>query len=286
MKHRKYWSDNEIEQLKNLYENMGLSISEITNIIDRDHISVRNKINKLKLKHTSEQTKHIKSNLMRGEKNPMYGTVGWKSGLTKYNSEIVRISGEKISKNKIEEYAKGNIKLLTGSLNPMFGIPAWCRGLTKETDEIINLRSKKASITLKNNWINLPEDKKAVIRQHCAFIGANCKKFKTSIEITIENFLISQNVPYISGYYKDNMVFDFYLPEQNCVIECQGDYWHGNPIKYNQNNINEIQKRNMQRDERKCQYLIDNSIQFLFIWEHDIKRNLEQVKTQILNLLH
>jgi G:T-mismatch repair DNA endonuclease (very short patch repair protein) len=78
-----------------------------------------------------------------------------------------------------------------------------------------------------------------------------------------------------------NFVFDFYIPSKNLVIECQGDYWHANPRKYGLNNTNDIQKKNIERDNRKKNYLLKNDIENLFIWEFDIKNNFHIIKKQI-----
>lgn len=279
---RKYWSSEEFKLLKELYEIKGLPPSELVKILKRDRISVLNKITRSNLHHTDEQIKIIRSKRVKGKNNPMYGKIGWRKGLTKENSEKSRMMGKKTSQTRKIMFKKGLLPDISGKNNPMYGKTAWNKGLTKETSNIIQKISKKLSKFHKDKWLNLSEEEKQVKRKYCALIGANCKKRRTSIELIIENVLKNQNIDYISGYYKDNMVFDFYLPKYNFVIECQGDYWHSNPIKYNITNINEIQKRNIQRDNKKKDYLLKNNIKILFLWEYDIKKNIKTVTQQIL----
>ena len=284
MKTRQYWSDGDIAVLRKLYEVMGLGFTTIAQQLNRDVQSIKNKIDRLKLKHTKEQTRNIKSALTSGSKNPMYGKSGWKLGLTKETDERIKISSIKISNTRKQKFKQGLLPILSGAKNPMYGKSSWSKGLTKETDERIRKSSEKMIKTQKQNWNLLSEEEKIHKRKHCALIGANCKKRKTSIEIIIEKILSENMIEYISGYYKDNMVFDFYLPKLNVVIECQGDYWHSNPLYYNENNINDIQRRNIERDIRKKLYLKNNGINSLFLWETDIKKNINNVKNQLIGL--
>lgn len=284
MNKRKYWTDDEVLQLKNLYLIKGLTSSEIVNILNRDEVSIKNKIDRLKLHHTPEQITEIKRRLTLGENNPMFGKHSWKQGLTKETNEKIKQSGIKISETRLALSKQGLLPDFSGEKNPMYGKPSWSTGLTKETNETLRKSIEKGIATQKRNWNNLPEEAKDRKRKHCALIGANCKKRKTSIEIIIENLLIEYKIDYLSGYYKDHMVFDFYLPKLNVVIECQGDYWHSNPLYYNENNINEIQRRNIERDIKKKNYLNVNNIKFLFFWETDIKKNLSNIKNQLIGL--
>jgi very-short-patch-repair endonuclease len=86
----------------------------------------------------------------------------------------------------------------------------------------------------------------------------------------------------IKQHQVKNWVFDFYLPEINLVIECQGDYWHANPNIFDHNNLSEMQMKNIERDERKRKYLAENNINHLFFWENEIIKNIELVKEIIL----
>ena len=48
----------------------------------------------------------------------------------------------------------------------------------------------------------------------------------TGIERKIENWLLFNNIIYIKEYAYKLGVADFWLPESNIIIECDGDYWH------------------------------------------------------------
>ena len=92
---RIFWSKEEIEFLVNLYEKEGLSVSELYPIFfelyKRTLDSVKVKIGKLGLRHTKEQISKLKSRLNSGELNGMYNKTSPMKGLTKENSELVKI---------------------------------------------------------------------------------------------------------------------------------------------------------------------------------------------------
>ena len=73
-------------------------------------------------------------------------------------------------------------------------------------------------------------------------------------------------------------------PCNNFVIECQGDYWHGNNEYFE--NLNEIQLKNIERDKNKKKYLEDNKIKSLFLWENEIYKFKENLEEIILNKLN
>ena len=282
---KKQWSKKEIDQLHDLYGNKGMASGDVATILGRTKNSVWVKIKRLKIKHSPEQTFKIKQKNMTGINNPMSGKQSWCKGETKETNTIVKNKAIKQSITRKELFIKGVLNL-NGKNNPMYGLPSWNNGLTTENCDILKKMGEKSSILRKKEWANLSEIEKDKRRKHCAIIGAKCKKSKTTIELKIEEILKNYNINYVDNHYKNGFVFDFYLPDHNIVIECQGDYWHSNPRKYSSANINDIQRKNIDRDNRKKKYLSDNSIPNLFLWEYDIRRNLNSVKKQIKHIIN
>jgi hypothetical protein len=74
-----------------------------------------------------------------------------------------------------------------------------------------------------------------------------------------------------------NYKVDGYKPETNTVYEFYGDYWHGNPIRFNKNDFNqrskktfgELYQQTLQREEliKKAGYNL------ISIWETDYEQN-------------
>ena len=280
----KLWTENEISLLEDLYINQGLSLSEIDGYFDRTKEAVSIKIDKLKLRHTKEQTKSIKSRLNSGSKNGMYGKEPWSKGLTKENNKSLLRASKKISKNRLYQSKMGLLPDVSGKNNPMYGKMPWNYGLTIFDDERIKQYGEKISIIKKEYYKNMSDEERKIIAKRMAYIGSRCKKKNTTIEVKIKKFLQEVGIRFEQNFPIDIFSVDFYIKKYNLVIECQGDYWHANPIVYNDKNrkINDIQKKNMDRDNRKIKYLNDNVIYHLFLWESDINRNFDMAKQLIL----
>jgi G:T-mismatch repair DNA endonuclease (very short patch repair protein) len=164
---------------------------------------------------------------------------------------------------------------MCGKDNPMYGKEPWMKGLTKYTDIRLKVAGEMQSLNQKERWIKLSEfDKNKKIGE--LTLAANKAKKDTKIEIIIKNKLEEMNIEYVKNYRCSKFVFDFYLPHFNFVIECQGDYWHGNKEFFKI--LNEIQINNIGRDKRKIDYLKINNIKSLFLWENEIYKNINNLK--------
>ncbi|MFJ5789217.1 DUF559 domain-containing protein [Lysinibacillus sp. NPDC093712] len=106
---------------------------------------------------------------------------------------------------------------------------------------------------------------------------------KTSIERTIESFLLEESIPYKYSFILDGAQFDFHIVGTNILIECDGDFWHGNPKFYS--TFYSVQKRIKARDIEKNQIAAANGFRLLRFWEDDIKNDFENVKKRIINAL-
>jgi len=245
--------------------------------------SLKLKIKKLKLRHTKDQKFKIKSRLSVGKKNGMYGRVGSNNGLTKENSERVRKSSNKISETRKSMFRDGSLLSMIGEKNGMYGKSPWNKGETKYTNNILLLAGLKQSNSRKKFWESLDEDQKNKIVGDLS-LAANKAKKDTKIEIIIRDVLDRLNINYIKNFRCDRYIFDFYLMDYNFVIECQGDYWHGNKEYFK--NLNEIQLKNIERDKKKTEYLQKNEMKSLYLWENEIyrfKNNLDKIILDKIN---
>lgn len=280
----KFWSKEEIDFLKDLYINDGLSVAELYPIFNkkfnRTQTAICVKIGKLKLKHTKKQISDIKSRIFSGEKNGMYGKSSSLKGLTKETSEMIRIRSEKTSKTRKKMYKEGLLPDLSGKNNPMYGTVAWNRGKNKYNDKRLYEYGLKVSKAKIEWWENLSKSEKETVidRLNKAMIQNNKV---TKIEKIINNFLVKNCLLFETNKKIGRFYVDFYLVEYNLVIECDGDYWHANPMFYKKENLTETQIKNVDRDKRKEKMLYDKSINILRFWEHDIIYNFEFVKEKI-----
>jgi very-short-patch-repair endonuclease len=92
-------------------------------------------------------------------------------------------------------------------------------------------------------------------------------------------------IPFIAAYPIGYYVCDIYLPDYNLVIECQGDYWHSNPRKYQDKEINLTQKLNIRRDKAKATFLKNKGYSQLNIWEYDINYNFKYIEDLLQKVL-
>lgn len=118
-------------------------------------------------------------------------------------------------------------------------------------------------------WDVLPRD----------FIGkhSGCPKCNQSKgEIRIENYLIGNNFNYepqktylgLVGLGNGLLSYDFYLPEENLLIEYQGHFHDGIANDYVAQNLD----YRKEHDRRKRQYAIDHNIKLLEIWYWDFDK--------------
>lgn len=101
-------------------------------------------------------------------------------------------------------------------------------------------------------------------------------QFNTSVEVFVKMVLDNLGVNYIQTCR--NIItpkeLDFYLPEYNLAIECNGCYWHSTLYKDNKYHLNKY---------LECQQA---GVQLLSIWEDWVVNSPNIVKSIILNKLH
>ena len=78
---------------------------------------------------------------------------------------------------------------------------------------------------------------------------------------------------------------DAYIPSKNTIIEFNGDYWHGNPNKYQDEELTDYQRKKHKKDEELRNYCQEHGIQLVEIWESEYKKNEDAIKEKIALLL-
>jgi very-short-patch-repair endonuclease len=102
----------------------------------------------------------------------------------------------------------------------------------------------------------------------------------TKIEIKIQDYLKQLGIEFHKHKYlniKHNYPCDIFIPSKNLVIECDGDYWHGNILKYPI--LQQWQLNQIEEDKIRTKELIDKGYNVIRLWENEIKRmNLQELK--------
>lgn len=105
------------------------------------------------------------------------------------------------------------------------------------------------------------EEGKRIRRENGVKSALQSKK-RTSIEVKTAEELDNRQIKYIEQYNLGNkFVLDFFLPEYNIVIECDGDYWHRLP-------------NNVARDKSKNAYIKACGLSLYRFWESEINEDV------------
>lgn len=116
----------------------------------------------------------------------------------------------------------------------------------------------------------IPASLESKIKNRIAHLGRPSprKYSNTSIERKVEAELVKNNILYAKQAVLLGISrVDFFLPEYNTVIECDGCHWHGCPecdVSPKEWQVNKV------RDKTIAQKYADLGFNFLRIWEHDI----------------
>lgn len=149
---------------------------------------------------------------------------------------------------------------------------------------------KKYYIGEKSTMLNYQytEDQLEKIRNNLLKNSRSSKRFDSNIQLSINNILDNSKIKYerekIFTYY----AVDNYLTDYNLIIEVMGDYWHSNPLRYNENKykLNKKQFVWIKKDKQKHSYIKNHeNINILYLWETDINKNIELCEKLILEYI-
>lgn len=152
------------------------------------------------------------------------------------------------------------------------------------SDEIIDISSN----THKKYWFNCPNglhEPHLISICHITNMDVSvckkCKNVKSKLEERTENILIKNNIRYepqkefngLTGIKGRCLSYDFYLPDYNVLIECQGGQ-HEKPIGLFGGEVQFLKQQ--VHDDRKKKYAIVNNIKLIEIWYYD-KNSIEDI---------
>lgn len=105
---------------------------------------------------------------------------------------------------------------------------------------------------------------------------------QTQLEMRGYSLLEEMQIPYAAQVllFKKFCVDAFVDKGRGLVIQFDGDYWHGNPLKYN--TLDARQEKRRKLDASQDKYLRKCGLSVVRVWEQEIYHNLEVVKTRLL----
>lgn len=215
------------------------NIRKATNNMTEETKSKMSKSQKKRWENLSSEERIKISNSHKGKKHSNE-TKKKISNSTKESWEDKKIREERI--NSIKKWFDENIK------SDEHKYKEYCKKQSEKSKKFFNSMSDKEKMKFLDNWIKAGQKS----------VG---KTKKTSIEKIVEEQLKINNIKYTSQKKIRNghFILDFWLPEYQLAIECNGEYWHNLP-------------KRKERDKKLEKYIIDKGKDILWLWENDIKK--------------
>ena len=219
---------------------------------------------------------------------------GWNKGLTKETSKKVKKAAELRKKTAFERVKGKTWEEIFGkqrALEIKKKLSLACKGkvITPETREKISSTLKKhhpgrgkpiseeVKEKIRNSLKNHPMlwKKERIEKIKAARAKQKLPKENSSIELKIQDFLKKLGVDFYTHQYVREIEHkyrcDIFIPKAKLIIETDGDYFHGNPKFYSQEELTQKQIEQKQRDQIRTEELIESGFKILRLWESEIK---------------
>jgi len=228
----------------------------------------------------------------------------WNKGKNKFIDKRLAQQGNAASKTKKIKFAAGKVIIWNKGKKNM-QIPwnkgrvglqkAWNKGLNKE----ISCAIHKQAASLVGSW-NVKYGKEHAENRKAKIRAARLKQSfdkVSSIEHKTKKVLLKLGCQEKQTLNECNKwldfacqqsiegtcVPDFVFPLQSLVINCDGDYWHGNTKLFKK--LNSMQKERKYKDKTQDKSLEEKGWLVLRFWEHFIKDNEERYARILANAL-
>lgn len=112
----------------------------------------------------------------------------------------------------------------------------------------------------------------------------------SKLEQKFDSFLKEHNIEYRREVYMKHRLYraDFYIEKNNykIFIELNGDYWHGNPDIFSEDQLNNQQKIKVKIDIEKRKLCKKNNWILIEIWESDLYNKYEMITKKFLDIIN
>jgi len=251
--------------------------------------SITNKISNSLLNHYSSEEgiktkkklveRNIKYSKQTGEHNSkLWKNEDWKNKVMndRFNSKMYEKIGKCLQDKWIKDIEfRNNMTLIMNDKNRTSKI--------RETSKKMwnDFRNNKNSIKI-NNMLYSSTHKNYKNK------GISMNKLEYEFSLILDELLL--NWQYEKLFTINNKLYrpDFFIND-NIIIECYGDYWHANPLKYNKHdNIfrNVTSEEIWKKDNERKYNFEQNNYKFIFFYETDIYKNKMEITNQLKKFLH
>lgn len=187
--------------------------------------------------------------------------------------KILKLYNIKLRTNSESKQTEQYQKKYTSTIKEKYGV--------ENISIIPEIKEKKKQTSLKNNgyvnnFCNSEIKNKAQDNRTTSYTS--------SLELRIHKILNELKITYTSNKYIGKYNYDI-LFENKCILEIQGDFWHGNPIKYKENDIlfgGKTAKMIWNKDLKKKEFVEKKGFKIFYLWETDINKMKDE---DIINFL-
>jgi len=249
----------QLNQIKDLYWNQNKTVPEIAKMFNVSYPAIRRWMIKLNIPRRDFSTAQILSN--GSDKITKEKLIELYIKQDKTQEEISKILGFSqtgigniIKRCGIKSKGKARI----GEKNGMFG-----RTHTPEAIEKIREANTRQFLNPKNRY------KHALLTCKQIQEGKTGKAYN-KLENLYAEYLKSKDIKFVQQYRVSKYLFDFYIPEENLLIEVNGTFWHADPRVYANKKLYPIQIKNLENDKNKIKKAISLGYKVKVVWEQDV----------------
>jgi very-short-patch-repair endonuclease len=107
----------------------------------------------------------------------------------------------------------------------------------------------------------------------------------TKIEVKIQDYLKQLGIEFETHKYIPIQLgyqTDIFIPSKNLIIECDGDYWHGNTKLFDFRIMPQHVKEQIPLDFERTNQLEEKGFKVLRLWENEIKKmSIDEFKNRV-----
>lgn len=110
-------------------------------------------------------------------------------------------------------------------------------------------------------------------------------RFGNSLETAVQAMLDGLGIVYQTSKRIEHRAYDFYLPDLNTLIECDGTFWHADPRFFpDRTALYPLQQKQVIHDRLKNEIAQRHGYRLLRLWEHDVFNDRDAVLAQLTAL--
>lgn len=272
--------------LPDFRKNFGFLYGDTLFLLKYFNIPIRN-ISKskrtLKAKEKYEETCLERYGVKNASSSPIIKEKRKDTFQEKYGVDNVRKSAwfkDWYKKFMFDTYGKGSLPNKYGGMNKWWD---------KQTDEYKKAHAVPMQKGYKKWYSGLTDEDKIAYNQKKA---NNLIQFSSSkLEEHVKLALTECGISFKHQFWINQKIYDFRILESTFILEINGDYWHANPLIYDNKDILVYPDRTITAEERWLEDFskVENAKKYgytvISLWETDILSNIDNLSVWLNNTL-